>query len=355
MYDVIVVGAGAAGLSVTYWLQRAGVKCLMIERGTVGESWRRMPTGTLLLSPWWTNSLPEGRSSRFRAWDKVSSLEYADYLSWYATKYWLPVLENTRVWRVGPCADSAFLEIQTTGPTFRSRLLVCASGYFQNPVVPNFSGGHDGSIPSFHAGEYETPQKLREICAGPEKVLIVGKRISAGQLMHELHDAGFDVALSTRGEIEMRARWRMAPWKERLYFLYEALFVKLFSGVKGSSRPIMDGGRNADLLRTSKVRQVPSVKAVRNGSVMYESGSSEAFGAIVFATGYRPALGYLGSGLRIHPDNGISEMKSMESIQMPGVFFIGIENQRNFLSPYLRGIRSDARVLAGILLERLNR
>jgi len=38
--DVVVVGAGQAGLAVSYYLWSSGVEHLVLERGRVGESWR---------------------------------------------------------------------------------------------------------------------------------------------------------------------------------------------------------------------------------------------------------------------------------------------------------------------------
>jgi putative flavoprotein involved in K+ transport len=38
--DAVVVGAGQAGLGVSYYLARAGVRHRVLERGRIGESWR---------------------------------------------------------------------------------------------------------------------------------------------------------------------------------------------------------------------------------------------------------------------------------------------------------------------------
>ena len=39
-FDVVIVGAGWAGLSVSYELMRADISHIVIERGRVGETWR---------------------------------------------------------------------------------------------------------------------------------------------------------------------------------------------------------------------------------------------------------------------------------------------------------------------------
>jgi putative flavoprotein involved in K+ transport len=38
--DVIIIGAGQAGLGVSYFLERAGIRHIVLERGRITESWR---------------------------------------------------------------------------------------------------------------------------------------------------------------------------------------------------------------------------------------------------------------------------------------------------------------------------
>ena len=41
MRKILIVGAGQAGLSLSYELTHAGIEHVVLERGSVGESWRR--------------------------------------------------------------------------------------------------------------------------------------------------------------------------------------------------------------------------------------------------------------------------------------------------------------------------
>jgi putative flavoprotein involved in K+ transport len=352
-YDVVIIGGGPAGLALAHWLKTAGKSYVVIEQGAVGETWRRMPAGTMLLSPWWTNVLPGTRVELAKVWHKVSSLDFALHLENYATRQQLNVVQHTKVLRVRTAPGAAGFEIETDKGLRRGKLVVCASGYYQNPYIPVLPEGNDGSVPALHASEYIDPRQLLEVTGGGRNVLIVGKRITAGQMMHDLHQEGFAVSLSARSPVATRARWRMYPWKERLYFLYEAAFVRLFPTVKAKSRPIMDGGEKADLLQGGAVRQLGAVRGVRAGKVSLADGTSAEFSAVIFATGYRPALSYLPPQVALGQKVGLPVLLGMESREVPGLFFLGLENLRSFLSPYLRGIYSDARVLARNLCRRL--
>ena len=44
--DVVVVGAGSSGLSVSHFLRQAGVDHVVLERGEIGESWRSQRWGS---------------------------------------------------------------------------------------------------------------------------------------------------------------------------------------------------------------------------------------------------------------------------------------------------------------------
>jgi putative flavoprotein involved in K+ transport len=58
--EVVVVGAGQAGLSVSHELKRHGVPHLVLERGQVGATWRRRWDSFCLVLPNWTLQLPGG-------------------------------------------------------------------------------------------------------------------------------------------------------------------------------------------------------------------------------------------------------------------------------------------------------
>src|SRR5512144_640695 len=58
-FDVVVVGAGQAGLAVSRELTKAGVAHVVLERGRVGETWRRRWDSFCLVTPNWSLQLPD--------------------------------------------------------------------------------------------------------------------------------------------------------------------------------------------------------------------------------------------------------------------------------------------------------
>ena len=58
--NVLVVGAGQAGLGTSRELARRGVEHLVLERGRIGQSWRDRWDSFCLVTPNWTIQLPGG-------------------------------------------------------------------------------------------------------------------------------------------------------------------------------------------------------------------------------------------------------------------------------------------------------
>src|SRR6266516_4142674 len=115
-------------------------------------------------------------------------------------------------------------DVRTSAGTFSARLLINATGCFANPFQPEFPGARESSLPQFHFATYRDAERLRAVTRREGGlVLIVGKRLSAGQTLVELVDAGFQVGLSCRGPIQFGAGavgwsvfFRLHPALERL-------------------------------------------------------------------------------------------------------------------------------------------
>src|SRR3954468_8244881 len=99
-YDVLVVGAGQAGLAAGYHLQRAGLSFAILESaGAIGGSWPHYYDSLRLFSPTGRSSLPgmpfPGKAQHYPTRDEVVT-----YLHQYAGHFELPVITNARVARV---------------------------------------------------------------------------------------------------------------------------------------------------------------------------------------------------------------------------------------------------------------
>ncbi len=353
--DVLILGAGPAGLVLGRELKQHGVPFLILERGaTVAHSWQTMPAHMKLLSPWKANRLPGGRADEFAANAETSRAEYCAWLLDYARQLALPIQTGCNVEDVTQTADGLF-RVQTSVGVFQSRLLVNATGCFSNPFTPEFPGARHTKIPLRHTADYRDAETLRAVVGKSNPlVLVVGKRLSAGQTMVELVEAGFTVALSHRGQI----RFGSGPLGWWLFFrlfpLLEAMKLKLHGSSARGVDVLMQGGQARKLIESGVVRTFPELARFERDGVVFTDGARLQPDAVVFATGFRPALGHLASlGLEFDQAGGRPQLRDMESATVPGLFFIGLDHLRNFQSRFIRGIRNDAVALAGQLDRRL--
>lgn len=162
LFDVIVVGGGAAGIGVSIALMHAGIENFMvIERQVVGASFASWPAETRFITPSFPtnsigmldlNSIAVGTSPAFSLEvEHPTGQEYAAFLQSIASHFELPVLENADVLRIVRGDDEFAVELE--GGSIRARHVIWAAGDFQYPQMKGFAGSdlcrHTATIPSY--------------------------------------------------------------------------------------------------------------------------------------------------------------------------------------------------------------
>src|SRR5689334_21986946 len=179
--DVIVVGAGQAGLAIGYYLGKAGVNFVLLEAGAeVGHSWRNRWDSLRLFSPAQYDSLP-GMPFPAPADSHPSKDDVADYLAAYAEHFALPVRLNSPVLRLHRDPDGTFA-VTTPTEVLSARQVVVATGPFQTPRIPALAEQVDPLVPQLHSAEYRNPGQL----SAGSQVLVVGAANSGLQIAEEL-------------------------------------------------------------------------------------------------------------------------------------------------------------------------
>ena len=155
-WDVIVVGAGQAGLAVARHLSRRGVRFLVLEAASeVGHSWRSRWDSLRLFTPAQYDALPDmafpAPVDSYPGKDAV-----ADFLRDYAAAFDLPVRLDARVTGLRRTGDE--FEVRTADAAYRASHVVVATGPFQQPFVPEVAHGLDPSVTQLHSADYRNPQ-----------------------------------------------------------------------------------------------------------------------------------------------------------------------------------------------------
>ena len=200
--DVVVIGAGHAGLAISQLLSTRGVEHVVLERGEVANSWRHERWDSLrLLTPNWQTRLPG------RAYDGddpdgyMSAGELVGFLDDYAARTNTPVVtgcEVTSVCRVGAC-----YRVATTLGTWLARAVVLATGACNAPSVPKAASELPAEITQLTPFDYRSPA-----CVPEGGTLIVGASATGLQLANELLEAGREVTLAAGEHVRMPRRYR---------------------------------------------------------------------------------------------------------------------------------------------------
>lgn len=349
-YDCIVVGAGPAGLCMGYRLSQSTIRYLVLDKGSIGQSWREMHDSLRLLSPMYVNQLPGIRFPFLRLLEKIPKADFVEYLEEYVRRYEINVAQHTEVTRARK--DGEEFALETGNGTLRTKTLVNATGYFFHRYTPEI-GSDDHSIPAIHSADYKSPHLLSDVGVPPGgRILIVGKRVSAGQLLEELYQSDYKLGMSTTGPIETRTSG-VAGWiRENLYYAREYMNFLFDPYIQRNSLALMDGGETDRIIRSGELALHPTIEAIREGSVLFTDGTSGQYDLVIYATGFREDYRYI-DGIDDSPAPLSAHLDCGEHKTIRGLFFIGVDNMISFKSRYVRGVASDSKAVSQRVLSYL--
>jgi len=198
--EVVVVGAGQAGLAVSYYLRAFGVEHVVLERGRTGESWRSARWDSFtLVTPNWMTRLPGYQMAAGTGGDFPPRDDVVAMLTQLAGG--LPVRERTEVTAVA--AGARGYQVTTATGPIAARAVVVAGGGQRRPVIPRLAAGLPAAVVQSDAARYRSPAALP-----PGAVLVVGSGQSGAQIADELALAGRDVLLATSRVPRVPRRYR---------------------------------------------------------------------------------------------------------------------------------------------------
>lgn len=187
--DVVVVGAGQAGLAVSHELIRRGVSHVVLERGRIGQTWRTRWESFCLVTPNWTVQLPGGGYDGDDPDGFMPRDEIVAFLERYAEGFDAPVRTGVTVSSLRQ-AGSGFV-LDTSDDTIETRKVVVATGAYQRPHRPAAAASLPRDLFQIDAEDYRSPDLLPG-----GAVLVVGSGQSGCQIAEELYQAGRDVVLA---------------------------------------------------------------------------------------------------------------------------------------------------------------
>jgi len=240
--EAIIIGAGHAGLSTSYYLTRAGIPHLVLDGGRVGERWRSSRWDSFtLVTPNWMCCLPGYPYAGDDPDGFMSREEVVAYLQGYVESFAAPVREGVRVTAVEMRPGGGDYTVVTDGEVYETPVVVVATGFFEHPKIPAEAATLAPGIFQIHSSEYKNPEAL-----DPGAVLVVGSGQSGCQIAKELHECGRQVYLSTgsAGRAPRHYRGKDATWWMVQLGRFEQTVDKLPSPrAKFAANPHLSGSR----------------------------------------------------------------------------------------------------------------
>jgi cation diffusion facilitator CzcD-associated flavoprotein CzcO len=373
--QVVVVGAGPAGVSAALALKDAGVRPLVIDRAeSVGSSWRGRYDRLRLNTCRPFSHLPDRPFPRdtpmFPARDQMVA-----HLERHAHEDGIELRLGTRVDRIDRDGGEWVLET-STGKICAPQVIV-ATGYDHSPVIPDWPGRESFEARLLHSSEYRNAEAFRN-----KKVLVVGPGCSGMEIAYDLAEGGArQVWLSARtppnillregpgglpGDmmalVLLRFPVRFADAFTRfgrktdlgdltrygLPIPEEGVFSRLYR--LGVAPAIVDR-EMIDAIKAGQIEVVRGVASLDEAGVVLEDGACVEPDVVICATGYRRALEPLVGHLDVLDDRGLPRAHG-PAPAAPGLRFIGYVPRPGALGYMAKEAKRAAKVISRELAGR---
>ncbi|MGO1545288.1 MAG: flavin-containing monooxygenase [Gulosibacter sp.] len=352
LLDVVVIGAGQAGLTAAYWLKQRGLEpwkdFVVLDRNEgPGGAWQHRWPELTLGKAHGIHDLPGLKLGTPDPTEPASAV-VTRYYGEYERKFELPIERPVRVDTVESLGEEpdAPLEIRAGSRTWRSKFVINATGTWTRPFVPYAPGAEQFKGLQLRTVDYWCSDDF----AG-KHVVVVGGGLSAVQFILMLEQAGATTTWSTRREPD----WVEDPFDERW-------------GVAVEER--VDARASAGLVPHSVVRNTgippwPEYLAARDrgrlvsdgriariekDAVVFESGKRVASDVILWATGFRPDIDHLAPLHLREPGGGVRTTGVVQVDRDPRILLVGYGASASTVGATRAGRRA-----AVTALERLGR
>ncbi|WP_436701672.1 NAD(P)-binding domain-containing protein [Nocardioides sp. BYT-33-1] len=307
VYDGVVIGAGQAGLSASFHLTRLGVDHVVLDANPrPGGAWQHRWDSLSMHDVHGVADLPDAPAPG-------DSVERANVVvpAWfgdYERSHHLPVVRPVRVDAVTD--DEGLLVVRAGERRWTTRTLVNATGTWTRPFIPAYPGAETFRGEQLHTSAYPGAAHF-----DGRRVLVVGGGASAVQFLGELGPRT-DVLWVTRRPPVWRDHFDENAGRRAIELVQERVRAGLppASVVSVTGLALRPQEQEAARLGVYERRRPMFARIERDG-VRWADGSFEPVDVILWATGFRPAVGHL-APLHLRSEHGgIALLQSGADVQ----------------------------------------
>ncbi|MFI6473571.1 NAD(P)-binding domain-containing protein [Streptomyces sp. NPDC050516] len=319
--DVVVIGAGQAGLSGAYHLRRAGLEpdrdfVVLDHAPRPGGAWQfRWPSLTYA-KVHGMHALP-GMELTGAAGDRPSSEVIGGYFAAYEDAFDLRVHRPVEVSAVRE-GEGGRLLVETSEGSRAARALINATGTWDRPFWPRYPGQETFRGRQLHTANYPGPDAFAGL-----RVVVVGGGASGTQHLMEIAEVAADTTWVTRrppvfrdGPFDEEAgREAVAMVEERV-----RLGLPPRSVVSVTGLPLNDAVRAARA--KGVLDRLPMFDRITEHGVAWDYGRSVEADVILWATGFRPVIDHL-APLRLREPGGGIRVEGTRALRDERVHLVG--------------------------------
>jgi cation diffusion facilitator CzcD-associated flavoprotein CzcO len=314
--DSVVIGAGQAGLSTSYHLQRRGIEHVVLDADDApGGAWQHRWDSLTMHDVHGIAALPGAEPPDVR--DGRANEVVPAYFAEYERAHRLPVVRSVRVDEVTEGEDG-LLVVRAGERSWTTRTVVNATGTWSRPFVPRYPGAETFRGRQLHTHDYPGPEAFRG-----RRVVVVGGGASAVQLLGEIAP----VAAATLWVTRREPVWRTDDFTPEVGRAVVALVEERVrrglppaSVVSVTGLALRDQEREAE--RLGAYQRHPMFEAIEPAGVRMPDGTHWPADAILWATGFRPAVGHL-APLHLRSAYGGIQLDGTTAVADPRVQLVG--------------------------------
>lgn len=304
--DSIVIGAGQAGLSASYHLRRLGLDHVVLDADeSPGGAWQHRWDSLTMYDVHGVADLPDAQAPR--RGHEPANLVIPAWFGDYERAHDLPIIRPARVEKVESAGN--LLLVRASSQSWTTRTIVNATGTWTRPFVPFYPGQETFLGEQFHTSDFPGRDHFRGM-----RTLVVGGGASAVQFLGEIRPVT-DTIWVTRSEPvwrdgieEFDGRAAIALVEERVRRGLPPMSVVSVTGI--GLRP-----QEQEAARLGAYERRPMFARIEPEGVRWANGCFEPVDAILWATGFRPAVAHLAPlGLRSQ-HGGIRLLTSTSDVQ----------------------------------------
>jgi cation diffusion facilitator CzcD-associated flavoprotein CzcO len=321
----VVIGAGQAGLSAAYWLERRGLQprtdfIVLDANEGPGGAWRHRWDSLTFDAAHGLHPLP-GLPLEAPDPSEPSSAVVSRYYGEYERAFELPIIRPARVVSVSGTDDGGPLLVRASdGRSWFASTVINATGTWDRPHWPHYPGQELFQGRQLHTHDFVSAEEFRG-----QRVLVVGGGTSALQFLLQLEAAGATTFWSTRRPPDFTTVPFDADWGvdvERRVNERTRAGLPPLSVVAATGLPLTEqyrAGIEAGIL----ISRGPLVRLTAEGAVLAD-GTELKLDAILWATGFRASLGHVAPLKLREPGGGILMADDGVSVvREPRLFLVG--------------------------------